>query len=98
MQSYHLTDEFTDIEAEQTMLASLMQSPGLYWDLVDLLTPEVFSHETPTWQALTVSLETGQSPTITAVWSPSLDPHSTSCCLVALQPRLLHSATLLRSW
>ena len=37
MQSYHLTDEFTDIEAEQALLASLMQFPGLYWDLLDLL-------------------------------------------------------------
>jgi hypothetical protein len=39
MQSYRLTDEFADIEAEQALLASLMQSPGLYWDLLDLLTP-----------------------------------------------------------
>ena len=45
MQSYHLTDEFTDIVAEQALLASLMQSPGLYWDLLDLLTPEVFTKE-----------------------------------------------------
>ena len=60
MQSYHLTDEFTDVEAEQSLLASLMQSPGLYWDLLDLLTPDVFSQETPTWQALTLALETGQ--------------------------------------
>ena len=92
MQSYHLTDEFTDIEAEQTMLASLMQSPGLYWDLVDLLTPEVFSHETPTWQALTVSLETGQSPTIPADWSPALDPHATARRLVDLHQRRLLAA------
>ena len=38
MQSYHLTDEFTDIPAEQALLASLAQSPALYWDLLDLLT------------------------------------------------------------
>jgi replicative DNA helicase len=92
MQSYHLTDEFTDIEAEQTMLASLVQSPGLYWDLVDLLTPEVFSQETPTWQALTVSLETGQSPTIPADWSPALDPHATARRLVDLHQRRLLAA------
>ena len=60
MQSYHLTDEFTDIEAEQTMLASLMQSPGLYWDLLDLLTPEVFTHETPTWKAIALAFESDQ--------------------------------------
>jgi len=49
MQSYHLTDEFTDIVAEQALLASLMQSPVLYWDLLDLLTPEVFTKEADTW-------------------------------------------------
>jgi len=34
MQSYHLTDEFTDIGAEQAVLASLIQSPRLYWDML----------------------------------------------------------------
>ena len=61
MQSYHLTDEFTDIAAEQALLASLAQSPALYWDLLDLLTPEVFTKK-PTWQAIALALETGQPP------------------------------------
>ena len=52
MQSYHLTDEFTDIAAEQALLASLVQSPTLYWDLVDLLTPEVFTKEADTGRPL----------------------------------------------
>jgi len=89
MQSYHLTDEFTDIEAEQALLASLMQSPGLYWDLLDLLTPEVFSHETPTWQALALALETGQSPRLPADWLPASDPHATAHRLVDLYQRRL---------
>ncbi|HEY7494229.1 MAG TPA: DnaB-like helicase C-terminal domain-containing protein, partial [Candidatus Tectomicrobia bacterium] len=89
MQSYHLTDEFTDIEAEQALLASLMQSPGLYWDLLDLLIPEVFSHETPTWQALALALETGQSPSLPADWLPASDPHATAHRLVDLHQRRL---------
>src|SRR5215831_6098456 len=89
MQSYHLTDEFTDIEDEQALLASLMQSPGLYWDLLDLLTPEVFSHETPTWQVLALALETGQSPRIPADWLPAPDPHATAHRLVDLHQRRL---------
>src|SRR5262249_58960543 len=92
MQSYHLTDEFTDIEAEQAILASLVQSPGLYWDLLDLLTPEVFSHETPTWHALTVALETGQPPAIPADWLPAPDPHATTRRLVDLHQRRLLAA------
>ena len=37
MQSYHLTDEFSDQAAEQAILTSLAHSPGLYWELLDLL-------------------------------------------------------------
>jgi hypothetical protein len=92
MQSYHLTDEFADIEAEQALLASLMQSPALYWDLFDLLTPEVFSQETPTWQALALALETGQSPSISADWLPAPDPHTTAQRLVDLHQRRLLAA------
>ena len=93
MQSYRLTDEFTDIEAEQALLASLMQSPGLYWDLLDLLTPEVFSQETPTWQALALALETGQSPSIPADWLSAPDPHTTAQRLVDLHQRRLLAAS-----
>ena len=89
MQSYHLTDEFTDTEAEQALLASLMQSPGLYWDLLDLLAPEVFSQETPTWQALALALEAGQTPRIPADWLPASDPHATAQRLVDLHQRRL---------
>ena len=45
MQSYHLTDEFSDPVAEQAILASLTHSPGLYWELLDLLTSEAFTTE-----------------------------------------------------
>src|SRR4030095_10388042 len=89
MQSYHLTDEFTDIEAEQALLASLIQAPGLYWDLLDLLTPDVFSHETPTWQALALALETDQSPSLPTDWLPASDPHATAHRLVDLHQRRL---------
>ena len=50
------SEQFTDIVAEQALLASLMQSPALYWDLLDLLTPEVFTKEADIWQALALAL------------------------------------------
>jgi hypothetical protein len=62
MQSYHLTDEFSDQAAEQAILTSLAHSPGLYWELLDLLTSEVFTTEAATWQALALALETSQTP------------------------------------
>src|SRR5262249_49368043 len=84
MQSYHLTDESAAIEVEQAILASLMQSPGLYWDLLDLLTPEAFSQETSTWQALTLALEAGQSPRVPTDWTAASDPYATAHRLLDL--------------
>jgi len=92
MQSYHLADEFTDIPAEQSLLASLAQSPALYWDLVDLLTPEVFTKEVDTWQAITLALETGKPLTVPKDWLPAPDPHATAQRLVDLHQRRLLAA------
>src|SRR5919198_3684994 len=92
MQSYHLTDEFTDIVAEQALLASLMQSPVLYWDLLDLLTSEVFTKEADTWKALALAFETGQPPGVSADWLPAPDPHATAQRLVDLHQRRLLAA------
>src|SRR5712691_8245831 len=92
MQSYHLTDEFIDIAAEQALLASLTHSPELYWDLLDVLTPEVFPKETDTWRAITLALETGQSPSVPADWLPAPDPHTTAQHLVDLHQRRLLAA------
>src|SRR5215471_10458199 len=92
MQSYHLTDEFTDGPAEQALLASLAQAPALYWDLLDLLNPDVFSQETPAWHACTQAIETSQPPSIPADWSPAPDPHATARRLVDLHQRRLLAA------
>src|SRR6266446_6119880 len=92
MQSYHLTDEFTDRAAEQAILASLTQSSALYWDLLDLLTPEVFTQETSTWQALALALETDQPSSVPADWLPAPDPHATARRLVDLHQRRLLAA------
>src|SRR4029453_2457480 len=94
MQSYHLTDEFTDIPAEQGLLASLAQSPTLYWELVDLLTPEVFAHEILTWKAIALASESDQPPLISipADWLPAPDPHAAAHHLVDLRQRRLLAA------
>src|SRR3989442_167943 len=96
MQSYHLTDEFTDIVAEQALLASLMQSPVLYWDLLDLLTSEVFTKEADTWKTLARAFETGHPPSMSADWLPAPDPHATAQRLVDLHQRRLLAAAATR--
>jgi len=92
MQTYHLADEFTDIAAEQALLASIIGTPTLYWDVLDLLTPEVFTKEADTWQALALAIETDQPPTIPTDWLPSPDPHATAHRLVDLHQRRLLAA------
>ena len=92
MQSYHLTDEFTDISAEQALLASLAQSSALYWDLLDLLTPEVFAHETSTWKTIALAFESDQPRIIPADWLPAPDPHTTAQHLMDLHQRRLLAA------
>jgi replicative DNA helicase len=92
MQSYHLTDEFTDVPAEQALLASLAQSPALYWDLLDLLTPEVFAHETSTWKAIALAFESGQPYIIPADCLPAPDPRTIARHLVDLYQRRLLAA------
>ena len=92
MQSYHLTDEFTDILAEQALLASLAQSPALYWDLIDLLTLEVFVQETLTWKTIVLALESNQPCIIPTDWLPAPDPHTTAQRLADLHQRRLLAA------
>ena len=93
MQSYHLTDVFTDIIAEQAVLASIKHSPMLYWDLLDPLTPEVFTKEADTWKTLALALETGQPSSVSADWLPAPDPHATAQRLADLHQRRLLAAT-----
>src|SRR5213593_4316676 len=95
MQTYHLADEFTDIAAEQALLASIIGTPTLYWDVLDLLTPEVFTKEADTWQAVALALEAGKSPHVPAAAGHSPDPGAAvrrGLCsarhLAACRPRL----------
>jgi len=92
MQTYHLADEFTDMAGEQALLASIVGTPTLYWDLLELVTPDVFTKEADTWQALTLALENGQPPAVPADWPLAPDPHATARRLVDLQQRRLLAA------
>ena len=92
MQTYHLADEFTDIAAEQALLASLARTPTLYWELLELLTPEVFTKEAATWSTVALALETVQAPCVSADWLPAPDPHATARRLLDLHQRRLLAA------
>ena len=87
MQTYHLADEVTAIPAEQALLASIIGTPTLYWDVLDLLTPEVFTKEADTWHAVALALEAGKSPHVPADWFPAPDPHVKSATTMTALPR-----------
>jgi replicative DNA helicase len=92
MQRYHLADDFTDVLAEQALLASITHTPSLYWELLDLLTPEIFSTEADIWRTVALAMETARPPTVPADWSPTPDPHATAYRLADLHQRRLLAA------
>jgi replicative DNA helicase len=71
----------------------LAHSPGLYWELLDLLTSEAFTTEADTWRALARALETGKAPSMPIDWLPAPDPHATAQRLADLHQRRLLAAT-----
>jgi len=89
MHRYSLAEEFTDPAAERALLASLIHTPMLYWNLLDLLTPEVFPTEAATWQRVAQALELEQRPSVPADWPPAPDPHATAQRLLDLHQRRL---------
>jgi replicative DNA helicase len=92
MQTYHLADEFTDAAAEQALLASLVGTPTLYWECLDVLTAEMFAHEAVTWQQIAVALDTAQRPQVPPTWRPAPDPHTTARRLADLHQRRVLAA------
>ncbi len=93
MQSYHLMDEFIDRTAEHALLASLTQIPTLYWDLIDMLSPDLFPTEATAWKHLVEAIELEHRPMLSADWSPAADPRATAERLRDLYQRRLLAAT-----
>ena len=92
MQTYHLADEFTDVTAEQALLASLATAPTRYWELEDVLTAELFPTEAATWQALAVAFDAGQPAMVPPDWALAPDPAATAQRLRDLHQRRLLAA------
>src|SRR2546430_16850103 len=73
MHTYRLVDDFVDAEAEQALLASLTRIPTLYWDLLDLITPEIFLTQADAWQALALRWK----PVSVPLYQQTGPPHPT---------------------
>ncbi len=89
MHTYHLQDDFIDLGAEQSLLASLAAAPARYWELLDILRADLFTTTQDTWQPLALALEAAQSPRVPADWSPAADPAACAQRLRDLHQRRL---------
>ena len=92
MQRFHLQDEFTDPCAEQSFIAAIAQDCTLYWELFDLLSPNLFTKEAGTWERVKLAIEEGQRPVVPDDWEPTTAPHAVAHRLADLYRRRLLAA------
>jgi replicative DNA helicase len=92
MHTFHLQDEFTDAAAEQALLAAVARTPTLHYELLDILTSEVFTKEADTWRQVALAIDADQQPTVPDGWLPSPDPQATARHLADLYRRRLLAA------
>lgn len=89
IQAYHLAHEFMDLEAERSMLASLVHNTQLYWQHLDLL-DDSFAMEREAWETLRNAITEERSCKVAEDWSCASDPVATARRLADLrQKRLL---------
>jgi len=89
MPTFHLTDEFTDPAAEQTLLAAIAREPALYWEVLDCLPPGVFAAEASAWGAVATAVEAERPPEVPLEWTPAADPAASARRLADLHQRRL---------
>ena len=92
MHRYHLQDEFIDHGAEQGLIAAVAQTPTLYFELLDLLAPDVFATEAAAWRQVALAIEADQPPPRPAPWRPAADPQAAAQRLADLYQRRLLAA------
>jgi replicative DNA helicase len=83
-----LAQDFTDLAAEQSLLAAIAASPALYWELQGTLPQEAFVHETATWKELQQAIEANQPGPILP-GQKAQHPHEVATRLADLTQRRL---------
>ncbi|HMW03407.1 MAG TPA: DnaB-like helicase C-terminal domain-containing protein [Acidobacteriota bacterium] len=93
MKAFHLSDEFIDADAERQMIAAVARRPDLFWELGELLRPDVFSAENATWARLVYEIEERAPITQGQAWEPARNPQATAQHLADLFQRRLLAGT-----
>jgi replicative DNA helicase len=71
MQNFDLTQDFTDVSAEQQVLASFSRNPQLYQIFRELISAEMFFHHRDDWASFSAAIKTGQELPAFSLWDPS---------------------------
>ncbi len=94
MRLFRLSDEFTDPDLERALVAAVARQPGLYWELEDQMTPDVFTAAAQQWREVVLAIEAQSQPATTSGWEPAADPKAAAARLADLyQRRLLADAS-----
>ena len=91
VQVYSIADAFKDEEAERGLLAAIAANPEIYFRVMDMAPPEVWTEHAATFEAMAAAIEKGE-PVTNPGWEPAEDPEAAARKLAALyQKRLLAS-------
>lgn len=93
VQTFRLTEEFTDAANERALLAAIANQSDLYWELFDLLPAGVFVTEEAAWRALARAIEDETPLTMPDGWEPAADPQRAARHLADLYQRRLLAET-----
>jgi replicative DNA helicase len=91
MQPYALRNDWTDLQAERSVIAAAAHNPNLYWELTDTLSADVFAYDETreAWQVLASTAEAGNTIAAPVDWKPASEPQETARRLLDLSKRRL---------
>jgi replicative DNA helicase len=98
MQTFSLSDEFTDPQAERSLLAALAQNPMLYWELADHLSPETFVIEPDAWTTLSQAITAEKPIQPFEEWEATKKPEDVARTLSSLHQKRILADGLQRSF
>lgn len=75
------------MKAEESLLASLASNSSLYWELLDILSEDLFVERKEDFRKLASVIEAGGSPSIPSEWKPALQPGAVVARLEELHRR-----------
>lgn len=91
VQVYSIADAFKDEEAERGLLAAIAANPEIYFRVIDMAPPEVWTEHAAAFEAMVAAIEKGE-PVTNPGWEPVSDPEAAARKLANLyQKRLLAS-------